>query len=213
MLRLSDESETFINATITGGSGTAGCLAVVGYEGSAAVRRRPEVEAVLRAAGGSPVEAAPDEWIRNRSQAPYLRDALLSAGALVETVETATFWSNLDRLYQAVRDCLVADLSAQGTPPLVACHISHTYPSGAALYFTVVCAQTEDPVAQWQRAKEAVNSAIVDAGGTITHHHGIGRDHAAALAEEVGPLAVDVLRAVKAHLDPAGILNPAVLTG
>jgi alkyldihydroxyacetonephosphate synthase len=213
MLRLSDESETFINATITGDAGSGGCLAVVGYEGSSALARRGEVEDVLRAAGGSPVTADADEWVRARSQAPYLRDALLEAGALVETVETATFWANLPKLYEAVRDCLVADLSALGTPPLVACHISHTYPTGAALYFTVICAQADDPVAQWRHAKQAVNAAIVAAGGTITHHHAVGRDHAAGLAEEVGPLAMDVLRAVKTCLDPTGILNPGILLG
>jgi alkyldihydroxyacetonephosphate synthase len=94
---------------------------------------------------------------------------------------------------------------------MVLCHISHVYAAGASLYFTVVCAATDDPVSQWRQAKEAVNTAILAAGGTITHHHAVGTDHAAALAEEIGPLALDALRAVKRRLDPTGILNPGIL--
>jgi alkyldihydroxyacetonephosphate synthase len=89
--------------------------------------------------------------------------------------------------------------------------VSHVYPEGSSLYFTVVCAQSEDPIAQWRQAKGAANAAIHKAGGTITHHHGVGVDHAVGLVEEIGPLAIDALRAVKAHLDPAGILNPGIL--
>ena len=84
------------------------------------------------------------------------------------------------------------------------CHISHVYETGASLYFTVVTAQSGDPVAQWERAKEAANAAIMAAGGTISHHHGVGRDHREAYAAEIGPLGVDILRAVKSRLDPAG---------
>ena len=91
------------------------------------------------------------------------------------------------------------------------CHVSHAYPTGGALYFTVACAQTDDPVAQWTRAKRAVTEAILAAGGTVTHHHAVGVDHAGGLAEEIGPLGMDALRAVKARLDPVGILNPGIL--
>ncbi|MBF8193960.1 FAD-binding oxidoreductase, partial [Nonomuraea sp. K274] len=139
--------------------------------------------------------------------APYLRDSLLAAGATVETLETAGFWSNLPRLYDAVRLALLGALGS----PLVMCHISHVYETGASLYFTVVTPQEDDPVAQWERAKAAVNAAIVEAGGTISHHHGVGREHREAYAAELGPLGVGILQAVKARLDPAGILNPGVL--
>jgi alkyldihydroxyacetonephosphate synthase len=91
------------------------------------------------------------------------------------------------------------------------CHISHVYENGASLYFTVVCAQGEDAVAHWTRAKHAANEAILAAGGTITHHHGVGTDHRDWYVREAGPLAVDALRAVKRHLDPTGLLNPGVL--
>jgi alkyldihydroxyacetonephosphate synthase len=94
---------------------------------------------------------------------------------------------------------------------VVLCHISHLYPAGASLYFTVGCAQLEDPVAQWRAAKAAAGDAILNVGGSITHHHGVGTDHIRWYEREIGELAVGMLRAAKARLDPAGILNPGVL--
>ena len=199
MLRLSDEYETALTGPTTDG----GCLAVVAYEDGPV----PAVEAVLRDAGGTPLGERPgQDWARGRFQGPYLRDALLDAGAFAETVETATFWSGLPALYEAVRSSLL-----ESVPGFVLGHVSHVYPTGASLYFTIVCAQGPDPVSQWQQAKQAVNAAILGAGGTISHHHGVGTDHAAGLAEEIGPLMLDTLRSVKRQLDPAGILNPGIL--
>ena len=110
-----------------------------------------------------------------------------------------------------MRGALADALSAAGTPPVVLCHISHVYRSGASLYFTVACAQGVDPVGQWRQAKAAASDAILAAGGSITHHHGIGVDHRGWYEREIGPLALAALRAVKATLDPAGVLNPGVL--
>jgi alkyldihydroxyacetonephosphate synthase len=89
--------------------------------------------------------------------------------------------------------------------------VSHVYETGASLYFTVICAQTDNPVEQWRTAKRAASQAIAEAGGTISHHHGVGTDHRAAYAAEIGPLAVEALQAVKHVLDPDGILNPGIL--
>ncbi|MFI7698826.1 FAD-binding oxidoreductase [Nonomuraea sp. NPDC049480] len=214
VLRLSDETETVIGLAkpdAIGSSGGSGCLLIAGYEGPPAAGRRVAARAVLTRMGGEPLGEEPGEvWERGRFSAPYLRDSLLAAGATVETLETAGFWANLPRLYDAVRLSL---LGALGTapPPLVMCHVSHVYETGASLYFTVVAPQEDDPVAQWERAKTAANAAIVEAGGTISHHHGVGRDHREAYAAELGPVGVAVLQAVKARLDPAGILNPGVL--
>ena len=130
---------------------------------------------------------------------------------LVETLETATFWSNLATVYDAVRTALEKTLTAHGTPPIVLCHISHVYETGASLYFTVAARQTEDPLAQWAAAKTATSDAIRAAGATITHHHAVGQDHKPWLAQEIGPVGVEILRAVKDRLDPAGVLNPGVL--
>jgi alkyldihydroxyacetonephosphate synthase len=94
--------------------------------------------------------------------------------------------------------------------PLVMCHISHAYETGASLYFTVLAPQAADPIAQWQQAKQAACQAIAGRG-TITHHHAIGVDHAPYLDAEIGDLGIEVLAAVKKTLDPTGILNPGKL--
>ncbi|WP_055585413.1 FAD-binding oxidoreductase [Peterkaempfera griseoplana] len=221
VLRLSDETETMVGlarpdaiGTADGGPAAGGCLAVTGFEGTAeeTARRREQARAVLLDCGGEPLGEAPGEhWARGRYSAPYLRDALLNAGAFAETLETAAFWSAVPALRDAVQRALTETLTAAGTPPLVMCHISHVYPTGASLYFTVVSAQGEDPVAHWAPAKAAACDAIAAAGGTISHHHGVGTDHRTWYTQEVGPLGVAALRAVKAVLDPAGILNPGVL--
>lgn len=91
------------------------------------------------------------------------------------------------------------------------CHISHVYPAGASLYFTVVAPFGADPLAEWSAAKKAANEAIRAAGASITHHHAIGRDHRDDYHDEIGALALDALRAVKNTLDPAGICNPGIL--
>ena len=166
----------------------------------------------MRAGGGVALGHRPGEaWYRSRYAAPYLRDELLDRGVLVETLETATTWANLLKLHEAVREALRAALAGRGTPPLVMCHVSHLYPSGASLYFTFLARQEEDTLAQWRAAKTAASEAIVAGGGTITHHHAIGRDHRQWLAAEDGELGVEVLRAAKDRLDPAGIMNPGKL--
>ncbi|WP_433012928.1 FAD-binding oxidoreductase [Kribbella sp. CA-294648] len=214
VLRLSDEAETAINLADPNvlGGGSGGALAIVGFEGTRTAVRRAEVAEVLTAAGGEPVGEGPGEtWRQGRYRAPYLRDPLLDEGALVETLETAAFWSKLPALKAAVTESLVSSLSEQGTPPIVLCHVSHVYETGASLYFTVISAQTGEPVAQWRKAKTAASQAIATAGGTITHHHAVGTDHRDAYEQEIGPLAVEALRAVKHVLDPNNILNPGIL--
>lgn len=220
VLRLSDETETLIGLAqpdaigSSGGQGSAVCLAIVGYEGTEedTRQRREQAAAVLRESGGSYVGRGPGErWAEGRYSAPYLRDALLDAGAFAETLETAAFWSRLPELYASVREALTTTLTESGTPPLVMCHVSHVYENGASLYFTVVSAQGDDPVAHWAPAKHAANEAIMAAGGTISHHHGVGTDHRDWYVREVGPLGIDALQAVKQRLDPAGLLNPGVL--
>ncbi|MFI6902923.1 FAD-binding oxidoreductase [Nonomuraea sp. NPDC050394] len=210
VLRLSDETETMIGLARPDaiGGGDSGCLVIAGYEGTDVRARAEAAGQVLAGLGGVPLGPEPGRaWEHGRFSAPYLRDSLLAAGATVETLETAGFWANLPRLYDAVRLSLLGSLGS----PLVMCHISHVYETGASLYFTVVTAQHGDPVEQWERVKEAVSAAIVEAGGTISHHHGVGRDHRDAYAREIGPLGVEILRAVKDRLDPAGIMNPGAL--
>lgn len=218
VIRLSDEAETGVNLATTETIGersvTGGCLAITAFEGTAAhtESRHAETRAVLAAHGGTTLGEEPAKaWEHGRFGAPYLRDSLLAAGALCETLETATNWSNLSTLKAAVTEALTRSLAETGTPALVLCHISHVYPTGASLYFTVVAGQRGNPIEQWRTAKTAASAAIVANGGTITHHHAVGADHRPWMRDEVGDLGVEVLRAVKAVLDPAGILNPGKL--
>ncbi len=226
--RLSDPDETRVQLALAGTGGAkgrlgravlaargyrGGCLAVLGWEGEPGVvraRRRATI-ATAKAHGGFAVGTSVGQrWAAGRFDGPYLRDDLLDAGVLVETLETSATWSELDRTREAVRAALQHALA--GTPPTVMCHVSHLYRNGASLYFTVLARQdADDPEGQWQRAKEAASAAIVAAGATITHHHAVGTDHRAHLPAEVGELGVAVLRAVKGVLDPAGVLNPGKL--
>ena len=214
VLRLSDENETAINLArpdAIGGEGSGGCLMIVGYEGTptATAAKKAAVTAALTELGGTPLGAEPGEaWAAGRFNAPYLRDSLLDVGVLVETLETVTFWSNRERLYTGVKDALVGALG-EGT--MVLCHISHVYPTGCSLYFTVAAAGGEQPLERWLAAKAAANDAIVASDASITHHHAVGTDHKGWLTPEIGTVGVDILRAVKRELDPAGILNPGVL--
>src|SRR6478672_4580077 len=218
VIRLSDEAETGVNLATTESIGedsvTGGCLAITAFEGSEAhvESRHAETRALLEARGGRSLGEAPARaWEHGRFGAPYLRDSLLSAGALCETLETATNWSGVAALKAAVTEALTASLAESGSPALVLCHISHVYPTGASLYFTVVAGQRGNPIEQWCKAKAAASDAIMRTGGTITHHHAVGADHRPWMRDEVGDLGVAVLRAVKATLDPAGILNPGKL--
>ncbi len=228
--RLSDEEETRLTMALSSTGGTSerigraylrarghehGCLAFTGFDGTdeAVGRRRGRAAELLRAAGAIPLGQRPGRsWLRGRFAAPYLRDDMLDRGVMVETLETATTWSNLHVLYAAVGGALREALAARGTPPAVMCHVSHLYPSGASLYFTFIARQEAGAeLEQWRAAKSAACDAIESNGGTITHHHAIGRDHTPWMEDEVGPLGLDVLRATKAQLDPAGIMNPGKL--
>ena len=234
--RLSDAAETRMSMTLAGSGGLKGrlgrvylgvrgygdkqaqrCIAILGFEGDAAevhVRRARAIALARRseglALGGSPGRA----WLAGRYQAPYLRDELLTHGVMVETLETATRWSNVQPLHDAVRDAIEHALQDQGTPGLVMCHVSHLYETGASLYYTFIARQREGAeIEQWRAVKRAASEAIVTGGGTITHHHGVGRDHAPWLAREVGDEAVAAIGALKAELDPSGIMNPGKLVG
>jgi alkyldihydroxyacetonephosphate synthase len=228
--RVSDEAETRMSLALAGSGGLKGrlgrayigargyrqgCLAILGFEGSAedvAFRRRRAL-AVVRANGGLAVGRSPGEaWRKGRFSAPYLRDELLTLGVMVETLETATQWSKLHALHRGVGEAISHALSRSGTPGLVMCHISHVYETGASLYFTFVARQREgDELGQWHAVKQAASDAILAGGGTITHHHAVGREHIPWMEREVGAGGLAALRALKAELDPAGVMNPGKL--
>ena len=230
VIRVSDAEETEISLLLSGPRGLAGrafdgylglrrrrggCLIVVGLEGeeeSIARRRALSVRALRRGGAAYLGQAAGRSWEHGRFQGPYLRDTLIGMGAMVETLETSHTWSRLHELHAAVAAAIRDSLAAQGTPGLAFCHLSHAYADGASLYFTFISrARRGAEVEQWRRVKRAASEAIVATGATITHHHATGRDHAPYMEAEVGQLGLDVLRAAKERLDPAGIMNPGKL--
>jgi alkyldihydroxyacetonephosphate synthase len=228
VVRLSDRDETRANLLMAAGTGAKalrgtlrarrrgnGCLLVVGWEGLPSIvrARKRAAASVLRDDGAIRLGTRVGEsWRRHRFEAPYLRDRLMDGGLLVETLETAATWMALPAVYDAVRRALREALSRDGKRPLVMSHVSHCYPTGASLYVTVIADRDDQlPIQQWLSAKRAATDALLAAGGTLTHHHAVGADHRPWLELEIGPLGVEVLRAVKQRLDPNGICNPGVL--
>jgi alkyldihydroxyacetonephosphate synthase len=187
-------------------------LLILGYEGEAgrvsadSGRARHE----MARAGAFPLGTSPGrDWLRDRFHHPYLRDAFLDRGLMVDTFETATRWSEILPLHRQLSE---AARQALGERSYVMCHVSHAYETGASLYFTFLAPlDSADPLAQWQRVKKAVTDRIMSLGATLTHHHGIGRSHASWLKAEVGPAGYQLLMAVKHHVDPQSILNPGVM--
>ena len=231
VVRLSDEPETRISMRIAGGNKTVralgevylrthgqneGCLAIIGWckEVAGQTSRRAAVARILGRGGGVPLGAAAGEsWNRHRFEGPSLRDALMDHGILVETVETATTWSNLLTLRRACVAALTEALrDGEGRAPLVGCHLSHVYHSGASLYFTVMVPAWKDGRDLWARAKATVTEAIMDNGGTLTHHHSVGTVHAPYMAREIGERSLELLEALRQKVDPAAIMNPGKLT-
>jgi alkyldihydroxyacetonephosphate synthase len=230
VVRLSDETETRVSFGLSGTSGLRrlllgtylgvrrrrrGCLVICGWEGGreSVERRRALSARLLRRGGAAALGETPGRaWERGRFDGPYLRDTLMDLGYMIETLESAHSWSRLDDLYRAVRAALGSALAAQGTPGIVMCHLSHAYRDGASLYFTFIArSRPGAEIEHWHAVKTAACEAIVAAGGTITHHHAVGRDHAPYMPAEVGETGLEALRALKECLDPAGIMNPGKL--
>jgi alkyldihydroxyacetonephosphate synthase len=212
--RLLDPGE----AALTGAAPDGTALLVLGFESAdhpldAWMARAAEL---CRDHGGELPEepktgargAAEGAWRETFLRAPYLRDTLVAAGILAETFETAITWDRFEAFVAEVRE---RTREALGEGKLT-CRLTHAYPDGAAPYFTVLApARRGSELEQWAEVKAAASEAIVAAGGTITHHHAVGRDHRPWYdRQRPEPFAV-VLRAAKAAVDPAGILNPGVL--
>lgn len=195
-------------------------LMILGFEGSARwTKKQWELALDICGAhrGSSLGQAVGKTWMRERFALPYLRDILLGAGILVDTLETATTWSHLPKVYAGLVNAIKTTILATGGGPgYVMTHISHANAHGASLCTTFMGRQVPDPdplakQAQWEEIKRAATDAILAANGTLTHQHGVGREHAPWLQEEIGPVGIQMLRALKQTLDPGGIMNPGVL--
>ena len=174
-----------------------------------------EVGSIVRRHGGTGVGGSLGrQWLRTRFRTPDLRDALWDAGYAVDTLETAAEWSRIGDLVAAVPAAICGALAADGERVRVFSHLSHLYPSGSSLYVTCVFRLATDPDAtldRWRRLKAAASEAIVAGGGTISHQHGVGRDHAPYLSAEKGELGMAVLGDIAKRFDPDGRLNPGAL--
>ncbi len=170
---------------------------------------------------GSGGGGSSDRWKDAFLLAPYLRDTFVSCGILSETFETAITWDRFEEFHREVKSATTAAVAEVcGAPkegegsPRISCRLTHVYPDGAAPYFTVIApAVRGGEVEQWDEVKAAASQAIIDQGGTITHHHAVGRDHRPWYDQQRPDLFADALDAAKGAVDPDGLLNPGVLLG
>ncbi len=218
--RLLDPAEAFLNA----GSAVSGGLLVLAFESADhPVDTRLERGLEITAAhGGTTIArrsrddtAAPDAAANWRSaflRMPYQRDALARRSMIVETFETACTWDNFERFHAAVTDAATRAITEVCGGGIVTCRFTHVYPDGPAPYYGVYASgRWGSTVEQWDDIKTAVSEAITSHGGTITHHHAVGRDHRPWYDRQRPEVFAAALRGAKSRLDPAGILNPGVL--
>jgi alkyldihydroxyacetonephosphate synthase len=232
--RLLDASE----AELTGAGDGSADLLILGFESARAPvdAALEEAVAIARQHGGRTSSQKPahsagkreledgggdavESWRSAFLLAPYLRDTFVACGVLSETFETAITWDRLEEFHATVMETTrravaeVSGVAADGPgAPRVSCRFTHVYPDGAAPYFTVLApAIRGGEVEQWDEIKAAVSEALIEGGGTITHHHAVGRDHRPWYDRQRPAPFAAALRAAKAELDPAGMLNPGVL--
>jgi alkyldihydroxyacetonephosphate synthase len=231
MIRLSTPAETETNLALAGhartmaalrlflrarGAGPGRAMAIVGVAGGRATASVAARDAfgILGRHGGVRAPRVGAEWRKNRFRTAYLRNALWDAGYAVDTLETAADWSVVPALLAGLAPAVRRRLEPLGERVHAFAHLSHVYPSGSSVYVTYVFRLSPDPdetLARWRSIKEAASATITELGGTISHQHGVGRDHRAWLPAEKGTLWIAAIRAVAAAFDPDGIMAPGVL--
>jgi alkyldihydroxyacetonephosphate synthase len=209
--RLLDAAEAELNGVAAGEA-----VLLLGFEASGQPQALLDVQLaaaldLCRGAGAThaePSAQAASGWRSSFLRAPYLRDALALSGLVVETFETACTWDRFEALHDAVTRA-VRETAGDGW---VTCRFTHVYADGPAAYFTVVASgRPGSELELWDAIKSAASEALLAAGGTITHHHSVGRDHRPWYEREAPPLWLESLRAAKTRLDPRGVMNPGVL--
>lgn len=232
MVRLSTPEETEITLVLAGHEKAIGllerwlavrrvgrdkCMLLLGFTGSRGIvsAARARALALARRSDGVHVgQVFGKEWLKSRFRTPYLRNTLWEMGYAIDTVETATSWESVPRMVTAVDAALGHALDGDGERVHVFTHLSHLYPYGSSIYTTCIFRIASDPsvmLARWQRLKASASRAIVSNGGTISHQHGVGVDHAAYLADEKGALGLSTLRALLQQFDPDEMMNPGKL--
>ena len=187
------------------------CLSFIGFEGSPqhVARQKKLVGAIVKQHGGMGVGTGPGVlYDQKKFDTPYLRDFLLDRGAAGDVSETAAPWSKLLPVYNGVVAAANRAYDEIGTKGWIMCHLSHSYHSGACLYFTFAFVAGDDMLAEYDVVKSAIQQAFVDNGGTISHHHGVGVEHSPWLEQDISAEGVAVMRGLFAAVDPGENFNP-----
>jgi alkyldihydroxyacetonephosphate synthase len=189
------------------------CLSFIGYEGGPrhVAEQRRLVGRIVRAHGGLCIGSGPGElYDQKKFDTPYIRDFLLDRGALADVSETSAPWSALAAVYEAVMGAARGAFAQLGVTGYVMCHLSHSYHSGACLYFTFGFSPTGrgDDLDEYDVVKSAIQQAFIDSGATLSHHHAVGTEHAQWLEDDISAPGVAMLRALFDGVDPGANLNP-----
>jgi alkyldihydroxyacetonephosphate synthase len=188
------------------------CLSFIGYEGGKAhvARQKAIVKDIVSRHGGIVVGKGPGElYDQKKFDTPYIRDFLLDRGAIGDVSETAAPWSKLLPLYTNVLAAAEKVYAHLGVAGWIMCHLSHSYHSGACLYFTFAFKHDGvDPLGQYEPLKNAIQQAFVDSGGTLSHHHAVGTEHAAWLEQDISAAGVHMIDGLFTAMDPGRNLNP-----
>lgn len=187
------------------------CLSFIGFEGSRehVARQKKLVGRIVKAHGGMGVGTGPGVlYDQKKFDTPYLRDFLLDRGAAGDVSETAAPWSKLRGVYDGVVAAAERAYDEIGTKGWIMCHLSHSYHSGACLYFTFAFVFGDDPLGEYDVVKSAIQQAFVDNGGTISHHHGVGVEHSPWIEQDISAEGVAVMRGLFGAVDPGDNFNP-----
>ena len=188
------------------------CLSFIGYEGAPehVARQRKAVEKIIKRNGGIGVGTGPGVlYDQKKFDTPYLRDFLLDRGTAGDVSETSVPWTDLDRMHDGVIAAAEAAYDSLGRKGWIMSHLSHSYHSGACLYFTFAFVMGDEPQAEYDVVKQAIQQAFIDLGGVPSHHHGIGVEHAAWLPDVLSEAGIGVLEGLFAATDPGRNLNPS----
>ena len=188
------------------------CLSFIGYEGarSHVAREKGIVKNIVGKHGGIVLGKGPGVlYDQKKFDVPYIRDFLLDRGAIGDVSETAAPWSKLRPLYDNVMAAANRAFAELGVVGWIMCHLSHSYHSGACLYFTFAFRHDGvDPLGQYDRVKSAVQQAFVDSDGTLSHHHAVGTEHSAWLEQDISAPGVHMIDGLFAAMDPGRNFNP-----
>lgn len=231
MLRLSTAAETMTSLALISGHETEisllkkylrirglkidkACMCLIGFTGTDRIVKSAKKEAfgIIRSHGGISVgRSMGNSWKKNRFRTPYLRNTLWDEGYAVDTLETAVTWDKVNPAMESIEFAIKSALLPMDEKIHVFSHLSHVYPTGTSIYTQFVFRITDSPrenLNRWKAIKEAASNAIIEAGGTISHQHGVGKDHAPYIKAEKGVLGLGMIKHIFEEIDPENRMSP-----